>query len=409
MCLKTPAFSLDYFPSTEVAWSLFQPDLYFPRSSHAQLATYGSFNSSNGPWASDGTEAEYQTQPLSNTPPALTRRASHASSPEIKLDTASERIHRRAASILSTSPIAYASRLLTLTAPSSPPEQFRKDPALSTSAPATGPHGSGITWGQNTIHIASAAPRHAYSRQSTGLDAEDSVDDDDYSIDNGQEVSVVLKNQTLFDDEGHVSVPLLCPTDAPKHKRYRDSYADILYMWELPFQRCEVMKFDALTAYFDSSLGSADQATMKLEKKAPQRSGSAGEVWQGIMPLVHCKTCGEIVALQQKSGLSLQRCAECQSTPGLLQCQVCGESVQGLYESCDMCGHAAHANCFDRWVALNDRGRFECKTGCTCLCYAKKDDMLSSNDAASEGTSGDALIQRLLPQDERTGFDWLVG
>lgn len=408
MSLKTPAFSLDYYPSTEVAWSLFQPELRglsTYASPHANLATYGSFNSSNGPWGSDGTEMEYQTQPLGATPPPLNRRESHMSSPEITFNPSPEHVHRKAASILSTSPLAYASRLLTLTAPSSPPNQFKKEPVLSTSAPTAGPSGTAITWGQNTIHIAHASHRQSYSRQSTGLETEGSAIDD-YAIFDGQEVAVVLKNQTMFDDEGHVSTPLLDQSAALKYEAYREAYADLLCVWELPFQRCEILKYNGLTAYFAAPPDDTDKPPIHLGKQATKRSSIVEDAWQGIMPLLHCTTCGDVFAQRLQSNASLQRCSNCHKTSGLLDCKICGEAVQGLYKICDVCGHVAHTDCFQQWLSLNDRGRLECETGCGCPCYAPKEAELGSE---TDSMSGRNSVGTLLPQDERAGFDWLVG
>src|SRR5438045_1655509 len=72
MSMKSPAFSLDYFPSPDVAWSLFQPTFSVPpspRPSNTPLDTHGSVGSSNGLWGSDPV-TPYST---CTTPPLVTK------------------------------------------------------------------------------------------------------------------------------------------------------------------------------------------------------------------------------------------------------------------------------------------------------------------------------------------------
>src|SRR5438034_10032099 len=72
MPMKSPAFSLDYFPSADVAWSLYQPTFSVPpspRPSTTPIGTHGSVGSSNGLWGSDPV-TPYST---GTTPPLISK------------------------------------------------------------------------------------------------------------------------------------------------------------------------------------------------------------------------------------------------------------------------------------------------------------------------------------------------
>ena len=285
MAMEAPAFSLDYFPSKEVAWSLYQERKLVngsstPLGSHGRKSishwdyfntgqgTYGSVGSSNGPWAGDVLPSEPLT-PYStgNTPPSHSRLAQ--SNPTASLSTspdASQRTTRRSTSNLSTA-FASLSRPFSITASSSPDDRQRLDSELSTSAP------SGITWGVNTVFSGGGTPSPEKRRRSslrrlpsvTIDSAYDSEGSDDRSeserepstplraVSSGRTsptIHLKLKNQHLFDDEASASAPLLDPRQTEKYVGYRELYADQLSVWGLPIPRAEILKFNGLISYW---------------------------------------------------------------------------------------------------------------------------------------------------------------
>lgn len=290
MSMEAPAFSLDYFPSSEAAWSLYQPLMSIPSTptiSHAQISTpvnpwerlekrldtFGSASSSNGPWGSDNAPSDPVT-PYStgNTPPTLSRPNTHRStaSATASYSTSPELHHQHVKKSNSNLASAFASlsRPFSITASSSPPThpKPRSDADLSTSAPT-----SGITWGTNTFYSSGSATnmsqRSKHGKRAsfgqfdgpTGYDSdEESWPEEEASdpvfpsteTESETTIKVTLKNQNQFDDEACVSLPLLERPWEWKYKHYRASYAEQLGVWKLTKQRAEVLKFNGLISYW---------------------------------------------------------------------------------------------------------------------------------------------------------------
>ena len=290
MSMEAPAFSLDYFPSSEAAWSLYQPLISIPSTptiSHAQiptpvnpwerlekrLDTFGSTGSSNGPWGSDNGPSDPVT-PYStgNTPPTLSRPSTHRStaSATASYSTSPEQHHQHVKKSNSNLASAFASlsRPFSITASSSPPAhpKPRSDADLSTSAPT-----SGITWGTNTFYSSGSTTnmnqrsKHGKRTSFGQFDGPVEYDSDGESwpeeetsdpvfpsteIESETTIKVTLKNQNQFDDEACVSLPLLERPWEWKYKHYRASYAEQLGVWKLTKQRAEVLKFNGLISYW---------------------------------------------------------------------------------------------------------------------------------------------------------------
>ncbi|KAF2839815.1 hypothetical protein M501DRAFT_737379 [Patellaria atrata CBS 101060] len=292
LSMKAPAFSLDYFPSEDVAWSLYQPEKSVPPSPlpnhrrqtssqlwdlNRRLDTYGSVNSSNGPWGGSDTAISDPITPYStgHTPPvALSRSSTFRTSANQSYSTSPEKFHssKRSNSNL-TSAFASLSRPFSITASSSPPTHVKSrtsEADLSTSAPTTS-----ITWGTNTFYSSGSntkpsGPRHISRKsiphsqhENTTFELSD-IEDDEYSADEedilppitspvpADEISikVTLKNQNQFDEEASLSSPLLEPNLEWKYRAYRNAYADQLTVWGLSVKRAEVLKYNGLISYW---------------------------------------------------------------------------------------------------------------------------------------------------------------
>lgn len=323
MSMTAPAFSLDYFASQEIAWSLFNPTISVPSTpSHSRFATpensfswqkldtYGSHSSSNGPWGSDtiasGPVTPYSTD---NTPPVVSRastvRTAHTTT-HTPYSTSPEQSHhnlKRASTANFASAIATLSRPFANAMSASPPVRSRVDD-LSTSAPT-----SGVTWGTTTFYGSDSQDRNTLAPARIGhhkrasfaeterIDAEDLFDsdlEDEKPTDSGTapyegssehrssvtriggdggesggRIRVTLKNQDQFDDESCLSRPLLDMSKDWLYRAWREQYAEMLSGWGLVRTRAEVLKFNGLVSYFppDDSRSRSKAGSLHLALK----------------------------------------------------------------------------------------------------------------------------------------------
>lgn len=327
MSMTAPAFSLDYFASPDIAWSLFNPTISIPSTpSHSRFATpvnefgwqklakdldtYGSHSSSNGPWGSDTIASDpISTYSTGNTPPILSRasttRNAHTTN-HTPYSTSPEQSHstiKRASTANFASAMAALSRPFANTMSASPPIRSRIDD-LSTSAPT-----SGVTWGTTTFYgsdsqdrstLAPARMKHhkrASFAETERMNVDDLYDSDEedgkatdggaYAYDGASEhrssvtkidndsgdarerIRVTLKNQDQFDDESCLSRPLLDMSKDWLYRAWREQYAEMLSGWELVRTRAEVLKFNGLVSYFpaEGSRSSSKAGSLHLALK----------------------------------------------------------------------------------------------------------------------------------------------
>lgn len=329
MSMTAPAFSLDYFASQEIAWSLFNPTISLPSTpSHSRFATpdnsfswqkldtYGSHSSSNGPWGGDtiasGPITPYSTD---NTPPVVSRaptiRTAHTTThtPYSTSPEQSQHNLKRASTANFASAIANLSRPFANAMSASPPVRSRVDD-LSTSAPT-----SGVTWGTTTFYSSdspdpsSLAParvghdKRASFAETERINADDLFDSDDEDekptdsgtapyegssehrssvtrtggdgSESGGRIRVTLKNQDHFDDESCLSRPLLDMSRDWLYRAWREQYAEMLSGWGLVRTRAEVLKFNGLVSYFppDDSRSSLKAGSLHLALKGEAAEG----------------------------------------------------------------------------------------------------------------------------------------
>ncbi|KAJ4994358.1 WD repeat-containing protein [Stagonosporopsis vannaccii] len=327
MSMTAPAFSLDYFASPEIAWSLFNPTISVPSTpSHSRFATpvnefgwqrlakdldtYGSHSSSNGPWGSDTIASDpVATFSSDNTPPVLSRASTTRNAHTATHTPYSASPEQSHSNMKRTSTANFASAVAALSRPfanamsASPPVRSRIDD-LSTSAPT-----SGVTWGTTTFYgsesqdrstLAPARIKHhkrASFVETERVNVEDLYDsdvEDDKPIDNGVaaydgssehrssetrlegdssipggKIRVTLKNQDQFDDESCLSRPLLDMSKDWLYRAWREQYAEMLSGWGLIRTRAEVLKFNGLVSYFpaEESRSSSKAASLHLALK----------------------------------------------------------------------------------------------------------------------------------------------
>lgn len=407
--MKSPAFSLDYYPSFEAASSVQQIDAARPITPgwyQNGPGKYGSVESVNGFSASESLPNE--SLPSVHTdvsPPSSFRRyacsAAHslAGSPEQK-----HRRFRRSAVNLNVP--------LSMSASTSPPDLNRVAEAedeLSTSAPSRN-----VTWGMNTVLNATMATdagstrsRHDQTNENNlhlqsnisnkKLQRHEAYCDSDGAeslafAQNGKvkianehhNIAISLKNQIYFDEEAAPSAPLLDPQNTVKYQAYRRTYAHLLLVWGLTMQRCELLSFNGLHSYWSDRWPLAKFENSKIMQfKAEENAGALNEFRrsaakeEALQISVVCPECGNgtnnTEGKTQISGRVMRdRCINCLQYAARIQCSVCWEPIQGLYKICIECGHATHANC----AAANSSYEVEfefsmlCETGCGCNCAA---------------------------------------
>ena len=335
MSMTAPAFSLDYFASPEIAWSLFNPTISIPSTpSHPRFTTPAneltsqrlakdvdtsdSHSSSNGPWAGDTIVSDpIATFSTDNTPHVLSRtsttRNAHTTT-HTPYSTSPEQIH---SNIKRTSTANFASAVAALSRPfanamsASPPVRSRTDD-LSTSAPT-----NGVTWGTTTFYgsdsqdrsnLAPARMKHhkrASFAETERVNVDNLYDSDiddeklndsgafvydgssehrssatrlDGHVDNpGGRIRVTLKNQDQFDDESLLSRPLLDMSKDWLYRAWREQYAEMLNGWGLIRTRAEVLKFNGLVSYFptEDSRSSSKAGSLHLALKKGSGEGEA--------------------------------------------------------------------------------------------------------------------------------------
>ncbi|KAI9721192.1 MAG: hypothetical protein M1812_002353 [Candelaria pacifica] len=358
MEMKTPAFSLDYFASEEVAWSLYQPNiavLSAPKISHTPLGAFGSASSSNGPWSGDHSTGT--TPPLNykgqrmNVDSPETRSQSLSTSPDLQRT-------RRSNSNLASMFTASFSKPFSGVVSSSPPAQYKKRLSPVESVPA-----NAVTWGTNTFFGASSTNKGTPFAPSAPHSLDGSDTDEDLPPPGEATIKVTLKNQNLFDNESLASIPLLDPKQSSRYRAYREAYANLLDVWNLPFVRCEVLKFNGLSSYFPSApRPGEDSSLLTLGKLGTDPS--TDESTLGLDVARHCTNCGDILQVKAQAGAA-GRCKRCARNQNSLACMVCMEVILGLYVPCLNCGHVTHTHCHSIW--FSDENNTEC-IACTCEC-----------------------------------------
>jgi len=368
--VKSPAFSLDYFPSEEVAWSLHQPNgsvQSTSRISQTPLGTYGSADTSNGVWSSDPLTS-YST----GTTPPFSHRSSRMSieRPNSQIQNIStspeKRYTRRSNSSLTSAFTASLPRPFSL-APSissSPPTTFSRK-GLSPAQSFVGvPPAGAVTWGVTSIFGSGT------NKEPSPLVYSASESDTELDVASSENVAVKvnLKNQNLFDIEGYASVPLLAPSQEWRYRAYRDAYARMLDIWGLPLKMCEVLKFNGMTSYFASSSSQASgQGTSLIPLGKKRVEAAVAGVWLGLGVRGNCSSCGGLIQQSKEGGSARVKCGTCEKEQKQnVPCSACGEVVRTLYTPCFQCGHVTHTSCHRDWFAKSDEQ--ECLSGCGCRC-----------------------------------------
>ncbi|KAF7952028.1 uncharacterized protein EAE97_001525 [Botrytis byssoidea] len=389
LSMKTPAFSVDYFPNNGAAWSMYQKTpvdsaVSTPKLVNTPSGIFGSINSSTGAWGSDPASASYS---CGETPPLRSNRGSSENLPQHtqSLSTSPEnpRTFRRGNSSLASSFAANFSRPFSMTASSSPPNPppSRKRPSPVEHMLSLAP--SAITWGNTTV-LGSVKER-AGNEQMAFSDDESTMDEFKPKICIG--IKMTLENQNGFDDEGCMGTTLLDSNHMARHMSYRQAYAELLYCWGLPLARLEILKYDGLRIHtsemdipdnksFAASIMSNDSHTVIHEASPPsqivlgKKDLHASSTDQGLDIAGYClKHEARLDPLHLSSiGGAAGRCDRCKTVQRQLCCTICTEPISAVFLPCLSCGCATHQHCL---IEYRSSGNSECPGGCDCDCGDK--------------------------------------
>lgn len=398
LSMKTPAFSLDYFPTDAAAWSKYLKKpinsvVSTPKLSQTPSGLYGSVGSSSGPWGSDPASASYS---CGETPPLHSNRGSqeylnHTPHPNhtqsLSTSPDNPRNFRRANSGLASSfaAISNLSRPFSITASSSPPNPppSRKRPSpvenmINSLAP-------NVTWGNTTV--LGSVKEQPLPEIISYSDDED--DDDDWRPTICTGITLTMENQNAFDDEGCISSGLLETSHSSYYTNYRLAYAELLFLWGHPLARLEVLKFNGLKEIFSAepevTVGKTyatsilsnhthtslhdpvppPPSPMFLGKKESSHPHlPASDHYQGLDVSGYCLK-HEIRLEPLSSGGAIGRCERCKTIQRQLRCIICLEPVPALFSPCLSCGCVTHEGCLRSY---HDGGSTECPGGCDCDC-----------------------------------------
>lgn len=389
--MKAPSFSLDYFPTDASMWNLYGRDC--PTSA---ATTPGALNTPifyGGSQISD--EVSPTWEPGSNsyscgeTPPSKGKSLSGDNlSSNLSRSPTNRASHKPNFGIGSTF-TANLPRSFAGASSASPPNSGKKKPS-----PAEVILNS-LTATSSTSAMASST---AIGHSSGGRN---SLSDDDYHGDESLllvpvDVSVVVEDQSIFDDDGWMSKPLLEPSQANLYAYYRYAYAEMLQMWEQPLARLEIMKFSVLKE--QSAPGFGPSSVQDSVTTSDGHNGHAGHHKSGSSPIAMGKkdqlqgllASGrglDVTGLCRKHETQLEPirystsdskvggavgvCDRCRRVQSQLRCVYCLEPVDGLYPPCLCCGCVSHDECLAEWHAA---GESLCPAGDECNCV---DDALS--------------------------------
>lgn len=295
--LKSPGFSLDYYPSFITALRRADSFTLSPQhlsGTNTPLVTHpSSYNSSLGdpvgnPWIHNASDP-VTPYSIGGTPPMSSHlgarnQAEHSSiqsmssSPEQHHNHSSFQVHPKKSTGISNLTSGITRALLSNAhgglgavmasgfngLSSSPPTRRSKavspdqQPSSFGAVVSQQQHPSVVTW--------AAEPQYrSKGRTHSEIIGQEYVQEED-ELDMGEDeclVDLQFCHLEQFDDEGMMNVPLLEQSKSRNYRRYRETYADMLYTWDLPLQRLEILKFNGLKAVNDVNLEKLDSFSRK--------------------------------------------------------------------------------------------------------------------------------------------------
>ena len=252
-------------------------------------------------------------------------------------------------------------------AASSPPSGFPKkapNPAGAYQSSAQ----SGVAW--TPSHWINRSSTNASDESRTLLPVSDTENNDssrESDFVEPPDVCCVTLNQDQFYNDRCPNVPLLDPDHHHKYRLWRESYAHMLGVWDLPIERTELLNSN--TTSFSSS-------TNELSGAGPSHaSATAAEIIEASGPLnitTRCTNCSTYTP--NNTTTSSKACQNCHRPLRPPKCTLCNKSILGLAAPCLKCGHSLHFACRKKVLTSGSfgaqpaRNSYKCLTGCGCIC-----------------------------------------
>lgn len=364
--------SRSYFQRAGIARSLLEP---MKTNLHPPMETRKAAGLPNSATSSIGATNSDPLTPFSTngTPPSMSRpirpplERNDLQTTGISTSPEHHRQAHRSSSNLASALAASISRPFSFTASasSSPPTTYPKK-RISPAGSFLGAPTPGVTWGTTSYFGKSSTIREDPSSPSVfHSDADDNV-----SVSKIPAFKTKLKNQDQFHNDGYADVPLLDPDQDLLYHGYRQAYAHLLHIWEMPFARCEVLKFGNSSPLSPSS-SSHGAVSAPLDIGRTATAGSVSEPKDsGLDVRNHCTTCSAILS----DHTSLHGCPVCTRPQPPLLCLLCASIIRGLSSPCLSCGHVLHSTCRALLLPQPIYGStsiddsMTCISGCGCDC-----------------------------------------
>lgn len=285
---------------------------------------------------------------------------------------------------------------------SSPPTNASKkkpSPNGSLNIPATGWSASGIF-----SKAVSALPE--YLTTSTAMTSQTHSDTDSNKKSHAKrsmKVKVTFKNRASFDPDEVVNSPFIDRKRESLYRSYRIAYANLLFVWELPIQRSEVLKIGGIMDLFADVQPSRRNRQVSHPALPLLASKRRETLVPGTLPPEeyldfrrHCSECGNALhnsvflpsvtsksttsgTTSSKSAVKCPRCEAAQPSSPQIPCVICGEIVDGMFTPCLECGHVSCFECHRQWFSLEASkdmsdhpgdavNEIVCPSGCGCIC-----------------------------------------
>ena len=362
--------SSDYYPSLEVAMNMLRtppPKLF---NQEKPPSAPQSTSSSAGATTSDPLTpfSTGATPPNIHRPIVTTLERKDSQKSTILAPPEHQRNTSRTNSNLASTFAASLSRPFSFNTSmsSSPPTTYLRK-RLSPAGSYIGAPSAGVNWGAASFFSKTSTitedPKSVYP-----LSISDT--EEDITAPKSPVFVTKLKNQDQFDNEGYANVSLLDPSQSWRYYAYRGSYAHMLFTWDLPLARCEILKYNdrpsSVSDFPPKFATGLSPSLISIGRSTAESPEAHGETGLRLGFIIHRKT---------PHSENSQRLGDPPWTTGAsskspLICLLCAEIVRGLSSPCLACGHVLHASCRSMMLAQNIAATEdgECISGCGCLC-----------------------------------------
>ncbi|CRG86227.1 hypothetical protein PISL3812_03230 [Talaromyces islandicus] len=275
-------------------------------------------------------------------------------------------------------------------------------PPVNTAKKKPSPNGSlnvpsAVTWSATQIFnkAVSALPEYLNSSAViTSSQTQSETDSEKKKSVRKLRVNVSLKNRAAFDPDESSSGPFIDRKQEGILRKYRNAYANLLFVWDLPIQRSEVLKIGTTAdLVHEGPTSRRRQPSQTLQLTVPKQKGSVftkSPTCSTLDVQKHCSECGAALhtslfspaSRREPSGKiskqSYLRCPSCTAVQPLaahIPCVICGESIAGMFIPCLECGHVCCVECHQQWFSLSSPNDdiftlsdLACPSPCGCSC-----------------------------------------